>query len=86
MANGFAAVSRTIARFDITSQPDWISHGALRPIVWLKHESWVHGLITVHLPIGPVFEIADRQLFEEWIGIDELFTRGPAGRVGTRHQ
>jgi hypothetical protein len=45
-----------------------------------------HALITVHLPIGPVFEIADRELPEEWIGIDELFTRCPAGRVGACHE
>jgi hypothetical protein len=48
-------------------------------------ERLLHTLLTEHLPIGPVLEIADRELFEEWIGVDELFTRGPAGRVGTRH-
>ena len=51
-----------------------------------KHDSRVRGLIALHLPIGPVFEIADRELFEEWIGIDELFSRCPAARVSARHE
>jgi hypothetical protein len=46
----------------------------------------VRRLITAHLPIGPVLEIADRELLEEWIGIDEPFTRCAAGRVGARHE
>ena len=50
------------------------------------HDSGVRGLMTVHLPIGPVLEIADRELPQEWIGIDELFTRCPAGRVGACHE
>ena len=46
----------------------------------------IGALITAHLPVGPVLEIADRELFEEWIGIDKLFSRCPAGRVGARHE
>ena len=57
-----------------------------RRIAWSKHDFRARGLMTAHLPVGPVFEIADRELAEEWIGIDELFTRCAAGRVGARHQ
>src|SRR6478672_9757453 len=46
----------------------------------------VRALITAHLPIGPVLQIADRELFEERVCIDELFTRCPAGRVSARHE
>jgi len=36
--------------------------------------------MTVHLPIGPVFEIPTVSSLQEWIGIDELFTRCPPVR------
>ena len=67
----------------------WVNRVMLterRLIAWSKHDFRARGLITAHLPVGPVFEIADRELLEEWIGIDELFTRCPAGRVGARNE
>jgi hypothetical protein len=39
-------------------------------------------LITAHLSVGPAFEIADCELFQEWIGLHKFFSRRAAGCVG----
>jgi hypothetical protein len=56
------------------------------PLPRSKHDPEYALLITAHILIGPAFEIADRELFEEWIGLDELLTRCPAGCVGARQE